>query len=265
MEWEDITPQGSEDAGEGEAGWITTFSDMMSLLLTFFILLFSISSVETVKFKQILESIQSALGVENVPEAGTREGLEMVNIEAQSKTDAVDEFGGMVKKELNKIKSSVEEFIEKNQLNGHVSVKVDDRGAVITISDFVLFPEGSATFTPSAKPILKKMTPLLKQFPYLVRVEGHTDNLPISNSKYPSNWELSAARAAGIVRFYVRNGIDPHRLVAVGYAEFRPIADNSTPEGREKNRRVEIVYVREDVRKKLSRKINIIATVKKSK
>lgn len=251
MKWEDMTPQGS-DEGEGEAGWITTFSDMMSLLLTFFILLFSMSSVETVKFKQLLESIQDALGVEKVPEAGTREGLEMADVEAQAKIDAVDELGGMVKKELNDIESSVEEFIQKNQLDGHVSVKVDGRGTVITISDFVLFPQGAASFAPPAKPILKKMALLLKQFPYSVRVEGHTDNVPISNSKYPSNWELSAARAAEIVRFYIRNGIDPHRLMAVGYAEYRPIADNSTPEGREKNRRVEIVYVREDVRRKLS-------------
>ncbi len=257
MDWDESSLQNPiDDEPEEEAGWITTFSDMMSLLLTFFILLFSMSSVETVKFKQLLQSIKSALGVQQVPEMGTREGLEMINHQAEVKENAVDELGGIVQAELENIKSQVEEFIFKNKLAGNVSVKLDARGAVITISDMILFSEGEAEFTASARPILKKLAKILNQFSYQIHVEGHTDNLPIKNDRYPSNWELSAARACEIVRFFIDAGIDPTRLRAIGFAQYRPIADNSTPEGRAKNRRVEIVYVREDIRKKITRKFH---------
>ncbi|GAB4333935.1 MAG: OmpA family protein [Calditrichia bacterium] len=251
-ELEEQVGGGGEEESEEPAGWITTFSDLMSLLLTFFILLFSMSTVEVTKFRQILASVQSALGVQNTPEAGTREGLEMLDHESKEpEENAVDELGGMVKAELEDIKSEVDEFVMKNKLGGSVSVKLDERGAAITISDVILFSPGDARFNSQARPILEKMIDLLNQFPYLVRVEGHTDNVPIHTEKYPSNWELSTARAAEIVRFFIRNGVDPRRLMACGFAEFRPVADNSTKEGRDRNRRVEIVYIREDIRKKM--------------
>ncbi len=254
MDWEETGIQTSVDEEEGGGeGWIVTFSDLMSLLLTFFILLYSMSTVEVSKFKQLMKSVQSALGVQQVPEAGTREGLEMLNKDGKPEPDAVDELGGMVQKELQEIQSKVEEFIIKNKLGGKVSVEVGERGAVITISDVVLFPPGEAQFTREAKPILEKLTELVKEFPYMVRVEGHTDNVPIHNSRYPSNWELSSARASEIVRFFIKHGVDPRRLVAAGYAHYRPIADNSTPEGRAKNRRVEIVYVRESIEKTMQK------------
>ncbi len=260
MDWEETGIQTSVDEEESEGeGWIVTFSDLMSLLLTFFILLYSMSTVEVSKFKQLMKSVQSALGVQQVPEAGTREGLEMLDHDGESQPDAVDELGGMVQKELQEIQSKVEEFIIKNKLGGKVSVEVGERGAVITISDVVLFPEGEAKFTRQAQPILKKLTELLKEFPYQVRVEGHTDNVPIHNSKYPSNWELSSARASEIVRFFIRHGVDPKRLVAAGYAHYRPIADNSTPEGRARNRRVEIVYVRENMEKTMEKGLALIS------
>lgn len=248
---------GVEDEAEEAPAWITTFSDLMSLLLTFFVLLFSMASLNEQKFKQVLESIQSALGVEQVPQAGTREGLEMLSKESKAQPDAVDELGGMVQKELDQIKSEVEEFIMKNKLGGQVRAEVDGRGAVITISDVVIFPVGEAEVTPSGLKVLDKIVDILKQFPYRVRVEGHTDNIPIHTPKYPSNWELSTARAARIVRYFIEHGIDPQRLSAEGFAHYRPIASNDTPEGRAKNRRVEIVYVREDIINKFAKVLNV--------
>ncbi len=239
------TPVEEEEESSGD--WIVTFSDLMSLLLTFFILLFSFSTVEQNKFKQLLESIKDALGVQQVPEAGTREGLEAIHLDTLKKEVAVDELGAMVQREMKEIQSKVEEYILKNKLQGLVNVQVGDRGAVITISDVVIFPQGEAEFNPDAYPILEKMVDLLKQFPYKVRVEGHTDNVPIHTEKYPSNWELSTARAARIVRYFISRGIPPERLSAMGFAHYRPIADNNTPEGRAQNRRVEIVYTRESI------------------
>ncbi|RMG67570.1 MAG: flagellar motor protein [Calditrichaeota bacterium] len=246
MDWDSI-PNQEEESGE-EAGWIVTFSDLMSLLLCFFILLFSFSTIQEQKFKELLASLQSAFGVDQVPEAGTREGLDMLNRNpSKTNPNAVDELGGMVQKEMEKIKSEVEEFVMKNKLGGKVKVEIGDRGAVITISDVVIFPPGEAEFTGEATPILEKITDLLRQFPYKVKVEGHTDNVPIHTDKYPSNWELSTARAAKLVRYFIEHGIDPTRLSAEGYAEYHPIADNATPEGRARNRRVEIVYTRESI------------------
>ena len=261
MDWDDMQHTPSDDEEESGGDWIVTFSDLMSLLLTFFILLFSFSTVEQNKFKQLLESIKDALGVQQVPEAGTREGLEAIHLDSLKTEIAVDELGALVQKEMQEIESKVEEYVMKNKLQGLVNVKTGDRGAVITISDVVIFPEGEAEFNPEAYPILEKMVELLKQFPYKVRVEGHTDNIPIHNSKYPSNWELSTARAARIVRYFISRGIPPERLAAMGFAHYRPIADNSTPEGRAKNRRVEIVYTRESIIEGLKQKgVRVVAS-----
>ena len=245
-----------DDGGE-DAGWIVTFSDLMSLLLTFFILLFSFASIEEQKFKKLLESLRDAFGVQQVPEAGTREGLEMIKSDVEEQVMAVDELGGLVQKEMQEIQSQVEEFVMKNRLQGKVEVRTGDRGAVIVISDVVIFPVGEAEFNPEAYPILEKMAELLKQFPYKVRVEGHTDNVPIQTNRYPSNWELSTARAARIVRYFISKGIDPNRLSAEGFAHYRPIADNSTLEGRAKNRRVEIVYTRESIIEGIKKKLGV--------
>lgn len=256
MDWDDLNQTTAADDDEESGGdWIVTFSDLMSLLLCFFILLFSFSTVEQMKFKQLIASLQDAFGVQEVPKAGTREGLEMPDIEHQLEPDAVDELGGMVMKEMESIKAEVEEFILKNNLQGKVEVQTNIRGTVVTISDVVLFPVGEADFNPQAYPILQKITEMLEQFPYHVKVEGHTDNQPIHTALFPSNWELSACRASRLVRFFVDHGIDPSRLSAEGYAEYHPVADNSTPEGRAKNRRVEIVYTRDSIIEKMKEKI----------
>ena len=254
MEWENSSHSPEEDE-ESSGEWIVTFSDLMSLLLTFFILLFSFSTIQEQKFKELIESLKQALGVQHIPEAGTREGLEMVHRDQQPTPHAVDELGGLVQKQLEEIQSQVEEFIYKNKLQGLVNVQVGTRGAVITISDVIIFPEGKADFNPEAYPILDKMVELLRQFPYRVRVEGHTDNVPIHTKEFPSNWELSTARAARIVRYFIARGIDPKRLSAEGFAHYHPIADNSTPEGRARNRRVEIVYTRESILEGLKKTI----------
>ncbi len=237
-------PEEEPESCEEGAGWLMTYGDLMTLLLTFFILLFSMSETKMDKFAQLVQSLRSAIGKEDVPMAGTREGLEMLKMSGESKPEAVDELGGMVQAELDSIQSEVEEFILKNKLGGQVQVKQDGRGAVITISDLVLFPPGETEINPEGLDILDKVKDMLKQFKYHIKVEGHTDNRPINTELFPSNWELSANRASRIVRYLIENGIPPEQLSAEGFAEYRPIADNKSVEGRAKNRRVEIVYER---------------------
>jgi len=248
--------QEDDDDQEETGGWLMTYGDMMTLLLTFFILLFAMSETKMDNFAQLVESLKSAIGKQDVPEAGTREGLEMLDREAEEKKpNAVDELGAMVNKELQDIKSDVEEFIMKNKLAGKVKVEMDGRGAVITISDVLLFPPGETAINPDGLDVLKEVKEVLKQFDYHIKVEGHTDNVPINTLQFPSNWELSANRASKIVRFFIANGIPPEQLSAEGFAEYRPVASNDTPEGRAQNRRVEIVYERTSVENKLKRTI----------
>ncbi|MCF7800535.1 MAG: OmpA family protein [Candidatus Marinimicrobia bacterium] len=245
-----------DEEQDGSASWLMTFGDMMTLLLAFFVLLFAMSETQMEDFAQLMESLKKAIGKQEVPEAGTRVGLKMMEIKAEEQPKAVDELGALVKKEMEDFESQTEEFILANTLAGQVKVEEDGRGAVITISDLILFPSGEADFLTDAEDVLLKIKELINQFKYHVKVEGHTDNVPINTPEFPSNWELSANRASKIVRFFIEQGVDPDRLSAEGFAEYRPIEDNSTIEGRAKNRRVEIVYQRADVTRAIQDSLN---------
>ncbi len=234
-----------EEVSQGDsAAWMATYGDLVTLLFCFFVLLFAMSSVQEEKFKQLAASLQSAMGTDEVPEAGTREGLAMDGADEKSEPDAVDELGGMVKKMDDEILSEIEELIMFNKLQGNVKVEGNENGATITISDMILFPSGAASMSKGGLEIIEKLHLILKQFDYKIRVLGHTDNVPINHEFYKSNWELSSMRACRIVKYFQAHGIDPKLLSAQGFAEFQPVADNRTAEGRAKNRRVEIVYER---------------------
>lgn len=202
-----------EEVEEGAPAWVMTFADLVTLLMVFFILLFAMGSIEDEKFKQLKESLKAALGTDQIPEAGSREGLDVVK-DPDAKLDestvhAVDEVGAMVAKEMEEIASEVEEFVYKNKLAGQVEVSSDERGSIITISDVVLFPAGKARMTFAGKKTMNQVFDLLKQFNYDVKIEGHTDSSPIRTEKFPSNWELSASRAADVARMLVESGFPP--------------------------------------------------------
>lgn len=237
----------SDDEGEaGAPAWIATFADLVTLLMCFFVLLFAMSTIQEETFKELVQSLKSALGVQQVPETGTREGLVMnSDSDSSEKEDhAVDELGGMVQKEMEEIVSDVRELIMFNKLGGQVRVEETEDGAVITLSDMVIFRPGESRLSEDGRIIMEKVSMVLAQFHYPVTVSGHTDAMPMDNRDYASNWELSTSRATSVVRFFISMGIDPTQLKAQGFAHYRPIADNRTPEGRAKNRRVEITYER---------------------
>lgn len=239
------------------APWVITFADMVTLLMVFFILLFAIGTVEQEKWRQIKESLREALGADSVEELGTRQGLDVVRTQVDEQTvHAVDEVGAMVNREMEDIISEVEEFVFKNKLSGEVRVSSDERGAVITISDVVLFPAGSADMTPKGRTTLRQVFDLLKQFNYSVKVEGHTDNTPIHTLRYPSNWELSASRASEVAHMLIDDGFPPERLSVEGFAEFRPKVPNNSAENRAINRRIEVVYQRGSIRKHMVQILN---------
>lgn len=248
------------EESRGVPPWIITFADMVTLLMVFFILLFAIGNVEQEKWRDIKESLREALGADSIEELGTRQGLDVVK-QVQTQVDektvhAVDEVGAMVNREMEDIISEVEEFVFKNKLSGEVRVSSDPRGAVITISDVVLFPPGSAEMTPQGRKTLRQVFDVLKQFQYNVKIEGHTDNTPIHTLRYPSNWELSAFRASEVAHMMIDDGFPPERLSVEGFAEFRPKVPNTSAENRAINRRIEVVYQRGSIRQRMVKILN---------
>lgn len=244
-------PQDEDDGGGGGGApeWMATFADLVTLLMCFFVLLFAMSTTQQETFKELVESLRSALGVQTVPETGTREGLVMHAVPSQEKTDAqqVDELGGMIQKEMDEVVSEIKELILFNKLGGLVNVSESEEGVVITLSDLLLFSAGESDVSEKGMEVLRKVAGVLAQLAYHVKVKGHTDNAPISTSRYPSNWELSASRAGAVVRHLVANGVEPSLITAEGYAQYHPVATNDTGQGRARNRRVEIVYERDAI------------------
>jgi len=218
-----------EEKKGGAPGWMVTYGDMMSLLLTFFVLLVSMSSIQESKFKQALGSLLGALGVMKFD----RSTIEFDRLPIPNR----------YKKELERLRNEIRLF--KNYLKIHalesaVSVQETDGGMLIRLTGPVLFQSGSAEISSKGEDILKVVAKVLQTTSAPVRIEGHTDNIPVRHGRYSSNWELSTARAVSVLRFLNGNGIPGTRLSAAGYGEFKPIVPNDTPDNRRLNRRVEI-------------------------
>ena len=233
----------------GAPAWMATFADLVTLLMCFFVLLFAMSTTQQETYKELVKSLRSALGAQEVPQSGTRDGLTMhaVPSEAPSENQAIDELGGMIEKEMEEIVSEVRELVLFNKLGGEVSVTKTEDGVVITLSDLLLFSAGGTLLSEKGLDILKKVAAVLSKLAYHVKIKGHTDSYPISSVVFPSNWELSSVRASTVVRLLVENGVPPQYISAEGYAHYYPVATNDTEKGRALNRRVEIVYERDSI------------------
>ena len=216
-------------AQEGGDEWLMTFGDMMALLLTFFVLLIGISSPDPGKYDKAMKSISEALG-------GAPASQEELMVSEKVAEASFENLG-----------SQVEEIIKEGNLQDVVEVKVNERGVVLNIVGGALFRSGSARLGKGIKPLLLDIAFTVEKLPYKIIVEGHTDDQKTRGGPYPSNWELSAARAASVVRFMVeQGGVAPNRFSAIGYAHYRPLYA-PTPENRVKNRRVELIISREGV------------------
>lgn len=212
-------------------GWMTTFSDLMSLLLTFFILLYSMSSVSAEKFEAAAKSMQSAFGGGE----SMIEGSTVVDTEKSEET---------IDPELVKMYNEVVAFLEMKEMTSQASVEYDQDGIYVNIQESILFGSGSAIIADSGKSTLNDLGELIQQFENDVVVEGYTDNVPMNNSLFSSNWELSTGRALSVLRYLSEErSVDPTRLSAKGYGEYHPIVPNDSESNKAKNRRVNIVLV----------------------
>ena len=229
----------------GHERWLLTYSDMITLLMIFFVVLYAISSINAKKFEAIALSLSHAMGggqsVLNEPGAALAPGISgSAPIQDEQVTREMQELN-----DLERIRRELQEYIDQNGLQGKVTVNMEERGVVVSFQEVALFPLGSAQITPGARELIGKIGLILLKVPLYLRVEGHTDNLPINTREFPSNWELSVARSTSVVQELIRvNNFPPHRLSATGYGEFRPREPNDTPEHRQMNRRVDIVVLK---------------------
>lgn len=239
----------------GSPKWMVTYADMVTLILVFFILLFSMSQLDQVKFEAVSNSFKDRTVFDFSPSAVPLENAENLKSENQSgelnspkqikNVTASDEKQVVAQTDsLNKLMTDVEQYLDTNELNNVISASRNERGVVLVLQELILFDPGEADILQSGEPFLNKISSLLAEIPNQVKVEGHTDNKPMSSFRYPSNWELSGARASSVVRYLVnKNNFDESRFTIVGYSDTRPLVPNDSPENMSKNRRVEIVIL----------------------
>lgn len=222
--------------------WLGTYSDCVTLLLTFFVLLYSMSSVDAEKVQSISKafSLMSGQAGDTFLEYDLYEGSQPI-IGGEGKSEEIlDTNEG----ESQTMYKDVKDFLDENELNSIVSISEDERGVILKVKDNILFESGKATLIENSQEILNKINALISTLPNSIIIEGHTDNVPISNSNYPSNWELSTQRAVNVVRYFVeKNNQNPSRFSAAGYGEFKPDVENNSDENRARNRRVNILIV----------------------
>lgn len=223
---------------KGAPKWLTTYSDMVTLLLCFFVLMLSFANTDAQKFKEVLGAVKDAFGVQKEILVMGREG-------GQPHPIRMEGAPSQAEVEKNRLVNLLQTRMEGEGLQKNVFISPDKNGVKMEIMELmgnVMFKAGDSKLLPDAERLFMKMIPVIKDTPYKVTVQGHTDDIPITNSFYPSNWELSSSRAASVVRFFIQNGqLEAERFTAVGCAHTQPLVENDTPENRSKNRRVSII------------------------
>ena len=231
--------------------WLVSYADFITLLFAFFVVTYAVSSINEGKYKQVTSSMISAF--KTIPKS-----LEPIQVGEISRS----QNNSAIEKPINHSSGDASQTEERNLRkladrmamemvnlipSDEVTIRRTDDWLEIEINSQILFGSGSAKLMYSATSILSKIARILSDYPNPINVEGFTDNVPISTEDFPSNWELSAARAASVVHLFSKSGIEPSRMSAIAYGEYRPIADNEIEQGRRKNRRVVIAVLAEDL------------------
>lgn len=256
--------------------WLVSYADFITLLFAFFVVMYSVSSVNEGKFRVLSGSLvasfhtpnqsihpiqvgqvarsspQLPANIQAIPFQTSTSPIQLEKLHSMSnraidisKTpEGVDNAGSPLSStEMDTISDNLEEVLDSLIDKDLIKLHKNADWVEIEINNSVLFNSGSSKLAPEAAPVLQAIANILKTLPNRINVEGFTDNLPIKNLIYPSNWELSASRAATVVRLFASYGVDPSHLVSIGYGEFKPISDNTTPEGRARNRRIAVIVL----------------------
>ncbi|MCI9315158.1 MAG: flagellar motor protein MotB [Lachnospiraceae bacterium] len=253
-----------EEPPKGSPAWMATFSDLMNLLLCFFVLLFAMSSIDEAKQEQIAASFNQMFSVFERGASAIGDGMLISNGVSQlneldefinstgkmSEGDVVDDDVAAVKEQLDEAKmeeseelsEKIEEALEEKDMGKEIDIEITSQYVQLTLKGSLLFDSGSTLLKDEAKPVLDQVGLILERYANgIIEIEGHTDNVPMSGAKYSNNNELSSGRALSVFDYLLSvTNLDPANVKHSGRGEYMPVADNSTAEGRTKNRRVEI-------------------------
>ncbi|VAW71157.1 Flagellar motor rotation protein MotB [hydrothermal vent metagenome] len=233
------------DSDEPTDRWLVSYADFITLLFAFFVVMYSISNVNLGKYRVLSDSVSSAFSAQRNSPYGV--GAEL-GISAQRAPIALGLLGQTGLVSMRETAAELDARLQRWVKKGMIAVKGNEKWLEIEIKSNLLFNSGDALLSGAAAEVLSELTSVIKAIDRPLYVSGYTDNVPISSSRYPTNWELSTARAASVVRLFAQSGINPARMGAIGYGEYRPVVANDTPGNRQRNRRVVIrVMTGEDV------------------
>jgi len=230
--------------------WLVSYADFITLLFAFFVVMYAISSVNEGKYRVLSDTMIAAFNKAPKSKDPIQIGKPKNNLIIDNKIElkktiipvqksAAPDNDVRMKRIAEDVKSALRPLID----NKLIKVKQDKLWVEIEMNTSILFDTGSAVLENDAGPALRGLAGVIKKLPNYIQVEGHTDNIPIKTPHYPTNWELSAARAASVVRLLSKSGVDPKKLTVVGHGEFKPAASNSTYKGRNQNRRVVVIIL----------------------
>jgi chemotaxis protein MotB len=230
--------------------WLIPYADLLTLLLALFIVLFAMSSIDVQKFQQLAKSMSSAMnggtGIMEYP-SPLPEDIPQSLYEEDAENDKAEnpDFERKERSELALLQEKINKYIEENDLDDRLETILTDEGLLITILNDVFFDSGVAAVRLNDETLARDISKLLvSDPPRNVVISGHTDNVPINNAQFDSNWHLSVMRAVNFMKLLLENGeLDPRRFSAKGFGEFQPVDTNDTPEGRAMNRRVEVLIL----------------------
>ncbi|MBP1732525.1 MAG: OmpA/MotB domain protein [Deltaproteobacteria bacterium] len=242
-----------EEEHGGLERWLITYADLITLLLAFFILMYTMSKQDAKKYEEVAAHLRAIFsGNAGILAKGSSSGKKPMEVSFKGAAQDTAAIRAQLEKEIRELGDQ-----DKNNTTERISLINDERGLVVRAMEKAFFETGKADLSQNARRALDGIAPVLKGMPNPVRVEGHTDNVPINTFEFRSNWELSVRRATEVVRHLIeRHAFPPERISATGYAEYRPLVSNDTPENRSQNRRIEIVILKTDETKTPPEKIS---------
>jgi chemotaxis protein MotB len=236
-----------------DESWLLPYSDLMTLLLALFIVLYSVSSVNTSKLTELSKAFRTAFSngfsifdKSTILDTGAVQDKADERKRQNNNAKTKSELQQQEQKNLENLKQQLDKYIKQNGLTSELDTQLNRSQLLITIRDQALFPSGSAAIRPDSRKLAVAIGTMMQQYPgYEILVTGHTDNQPISTTEFPSNWELSSKRAINFMKVLLENkAFDPKLFSATGYGEYRPVAANDNQTNRAKNRRVEVSILR---------------------
>ena len=224
--------------------WLVSYSDFITLLLAFFVVMYAISSVNEGKYRVVSDSLVSAFGnAAKRPDLATSAAQPLTPLKPRQIFANRNGRQRRQQEQMQDMARDIMKVLAPLVKEGKVRVTQSNRGITVEINASVLFAPGQAALEESSDQTLRAVAQVVKNEEHAIQVEGHTDNVPIKTVLFPSNWELSTARASSVVRLFIESGVGAHRLTALGYGENRPVESNDIPQGRARNRRVTVTVL----------------------